>query len=223
MCTWHTISWLHSWNKLKFKLKFSVYWRHYKQQELELQGPHPLLFINLQCVGSLMSHGIFIYMYDHGYRVWARIWSLGDNLSPWLKFRGTFLFLGGQKSVHSSADAKRFVSVRFPTKIAELIAWDLFIAQPRVMSWFFRFPSILVRFSLINTLSSSSVSFFPDSLWLWFEVKKLSNVRTRFRCDMLTIARRVHHAWLEHETYVFSRAWLKRDFRMLKYTFHVVF
>ena len=44
---------------------------------------------------------------------------------------------------------------------------------------------------------SSSVSFFSDSLWLWFGTKQLSNVRTRFRCDMLTIARRVHHAWLE--------------------------
>ena len=43
---------------------------------------------------------------------------------------------------------------------------------------------------------SSSVSFFSDSLWLWFGVKKLSNFRTRFRCDTLTIARRVHHAWL---------------------------
>ena len=29
-------------------------------------------------------------------RVWARIWSLGDNLSPWLKFWGTFVLLGGQ-------------------------------------------------------------------------------------------------------------------------------
>ena len=42
-------------------------------------------------------------------RVWARIWSLGDNLSPWLKFLGTFSFLGAQKFVHLSADAKGFV------------------------------------------------------------------------------------------------------------------
>ena len=28
--------------------------------------------------------------------VWARIWSLGDNLIPWLTVWGTFLFLGGQ-------------------------------------------------------------------------------------------------------------------------------
>ena len=35
-------------------------------------------------------------------RVWARIWSLGDNLSPWLQFWGTFSFLGGQKFVHPS-------------------------------------------------------------------------------------------------------------------------
>ena len=27
--------------------------------------------------------------------VWARTWSLGDILSPWLKFWGTFLFLRG--------------------------------------------------------------------------------------------------------------------------------
>ena len=39
-------------------------------------------------------------------RVWARIWALGDNLSLWLKFWGTFSFLGGQKFVHPSADAK---------------------------------------------------------------------------------------------------------------------
>ena len=70
MCTWHTIPWLHSWNKLKFKFKFkfSVYWWHYKQQlELELQGPLPLLFMNQQCVGSLMSYGMFIYRYDGYY------------------------------------------------------------------------------------------------------------------------------------------------------------
>ena len=35
--------------------------------------------------------------------------SLGDNFSPWLKFWGTFSFLGGQKFVHPSADAKGFV------------------------------------------------------------------------------------------------------------------
>ena len=43
---------------------------------------------------------------------------------------------------------------------------------------------------------SSSVSFFSDSLWLWCGVKKLSNFRTHFRCDTLTIARCVHHASL---------------------------
>ena len=42
-------------------------------------------------------------------RVWPWIWSLRDNLSPWLKFWGTFSFLGGQKFVHPSADAKGFV------------------------------------------------------------------------------------------------------------------
>ena len=42
---------------------------------------------------------------------------------------------------------------------------------------------------------SSSASFFSDSVWLRFETKKLSIVRTHFQCDML-IARWVHHAWL---------------------------
>ena len=46
MSTWHTIPWLHSWNKLKFKFKFSVYLQHFKQQKLELRGPRPLLFMN---------------------------------------------------------------------------------------------------------------------------------------------------------------------------------
>ena len=40
--------------------------------------------------------------FTQGFRVWARIWSLGDNLSPWLKFWGTFSFLGGQKFAHPS-------------------------------------------------------------------------------------------------------------------------
>ena len=31
----------------------------------------------------------------HRHRVWAKIWSVGDKKSPWLKFWGTFLFLGG--------------------------------------------------------------------------------------------------------------------------------
>ena len=38
-----------------------------QQLEVELQGPRPLLFMNWQCVGSLMSQGIFIYMYDGYY------------------------------------------------------------------------------------------------------------------------------------------------------------
>ena len=41
---------------------------------------------------------------------------------------------------------------------------------------------------------SSSVSFFSDSVWLRFDAKKLSIVRTCFWCDML-IARWVHYAW----------------------------
>ena len=45
-----------------------------------------------------------------------------------------------------------------------------------------------LRSSFISSWSihcSSSVSFFSDSLWLRFGAKKLSNVRTRFRCDIL--------------------------------------
>ena len=82
--------------------------------------------------------------------------------------------------------------LRFPTKIAEhclhfhsATVWV--ISQPGFLesSWIFRFPSILICFFLINTVCSSSVSFFSDSLWLRFGAKKLSNnVRTRFRCDM---------------------------------------
>ena len=33
----------------------------------------------------------------------------GTYLYPWLKFWGTFSFLGGQKFVHPSADVKGFV------------------------------------------------------------------------------------------------------------------
>ena len=44
-------------------------------------------------------------------RVWARIWSLGDNLSPWLKFWGTFSFLGGQKFVHPSFLARPLIGL----------------------------------------------------------------------------------------------------------------
>ena len=53
------------------------------------------------------------------YRVWARIWSLGDNLSPWLKFWGTVLFLGGKAiillfniffCIHTGKPTKRFFS-----------------------------------------------------------------------------------------------------------------
>ena len=53
----------------------------------------------------------FVYMpgTERLNRVWARIWSLGDNSSPWPNFWGTFSFLGGQKFVHPSADAKGFV------------------------------------------------------------------------------------------------------------------
>ena len=135
-----------------------------------------------------------IYFFNTLYRVWARFWSLGDNLSPWLKFWGTFLFLGGQKFVHPSADAKGFVFLMsdknsrtsppfHSATTCDLVIFFGFLWSSSVSSW------------LIHC--SSSVSFFSDSLWLWFGTKQLSNVRTRFRCDMLTIARRVHHAWLE--------------------------
>ena len=122
-------------------------------------------------------------------RVWARIWSLGHNLSPLAKIFGDIFILGGTE-ICTPFCWCRFL--RFLTKIAE--HRPLFITQPHVILWFFRFPSILIHFFLINTLLFSYVSFFSDLLWLW--VKKLSNVRARFQCEMVTIAKHVRHAWL---------------------------
>ena len=51
-------------------------------------------------------------------RVWARIWSLGDNLSPWLKFWGTFSFLGGQKFVHPSFLARLLIGLGRKSQIS---------------------------------------------------------------------------------------------------------
>ena len=70
-------------------------------------------------------------------RVWARIWSLGDNLFPWLKFWETFLFLRGTEICTPLCWCKGVCLLRFPTKIAEHRL--LFMAQPCVISWFFRF------------------------------------------------------------------------------------
>ena len=52
-------------------------------------------------------------------RVWARIWSLGDNLSPWLKFWGTFSFLGGQKFVHPSFLAGLLIGLGQKSQISQ--------------------------------------------------------------------------------------------------------
>ena len=48
----------------------------------------------------------------------------------------------------------------------------------------FSVPSILIRGFLINTLFFFC-TIFSDLLWLRFGAKKLSNVRTRFWCDIL--------------------------------------
>ena len=53
-------------------------------------------------------------------RVWARIWSLGDNLSPWLKFWGTFSFLGGQIFVHPSFLAGLLIGLERKSQISRI-------------------------------------------------------------------------------------------------------
>ena len=129
----------------------------------------------------------------------------------------------GSKICTPFCRCKEVCLLRFPTKKSRTLPpihtatkCDLAtkFAGKFVIFWF---PLIPIHFFLINTVHcSSSVSFFSDSPWLRFGVKKLSNVQTRFWCDFLKIARWVHHAWS-----------LKRDFRMnfkraIKYTFHVL-
>ena len=130
------------------------------------------------------------------------------------------------KFVHRSADATGFVFLDFRQKKQNIASfsyrnqvWSCNQVCWKVRDFFGFLRSSSVSSWLIHC--SSSVSFFSDSLWLRFGVKKLSNVQTRFRCDMLKTARWVHHTWL------LSRASLKCDFRMnfkraIKYTFHVL-
>ena len=87
-----------------------------------------------------------------------------------------------------------FTTLSYMTPIM-YFEWKMTIWLWGIHSSYNRFlQSLFVSSWLIHC--SSSVSFFCYALWLWFGAKKLSNVRTRFRCVMLTFARRVHHAWL---------------------------
>ena len=117
--------------------------------------------------------------------------------------------------------------LRFPTKLAEHRL--LFIAQPSFLesSWLFWFPLILIRFFLINTL------FFFCIIFLWFFLaliwsEKACSCSNTFSMWHVKDCQVHSPGFAEHETYVFSRAWLKYDFRMnskraIKYTFHVLF
>ena len=114
------------------------------------------------------------------------------------------------KFVHPSVNAKGF-----PTKIAEHRLF--FIAQPCVISqpsfleslWFFLFPSILIHFFLINTL------FFFCIIFLWFTLASIWSEKAFFECSNTFSMWHVKDCkvrsprLVEHETYVFSRAWLK--------------
>ena len=82
------------------------------------------------------------------------------------------------------------VCLRFLTKIAEHHL--LFIVQPCVICdqvfWKVRDFFGFFRSSFVSSWLkhySSTVSFFFNSLWLRFGVKKLSNLQTCFWCDML--------------------------------------
>ena len=112
--------------------------------------------------------------------------------------------------MHTLLLMQRVCLLRFSTKIAEHRL--LFIAQPRVISWFFRFPSILIRFFLINTL-------FFCIIFLWFTLASIWSEKA-FWCSNTFSMWHVKDCQVrsprlvEHEMYVFSRAWLKCDFRM---------
>ena len=95
-------------------------------------------------------------------RVWARIWSLGDIFI----FRGTEICT-------PFCWCKGVCLLRFPTKIA----------QPCVISWFFWFPSILIRFFLINTLFFFCIIFLIHS-GFDLERKSILMFEHFFWCDI---------------------------------------
>ena len=93
--------------------------------------------------------------------------------------------------------------LRFRTKIAENFCsfhsatiCDLTAKFSGKFMIFFCFLWSSSVFSWLTHCSSGLL--FADSVWLWFEAKKLSNVQTCFGCDMLKIAKCIHHAfnWL---------------------------
>ena len=61
---------------------------------------------------------------------------------------------------------------------------------------------------------SSSVLLFANSVWLRFEAKKLSTVQTCFTMWHVKDCQVCSPHLVEHDTYMFSRVWLKHDFRM---------
>ena len=144
----------------------------------------------------MSNYYIIIIIIINIIRIWARIWSLGDNLVPLAKILGDIFIFRGTEICTPFCWCKEVCLLRFLTKIAEHRLRPFHSTTTCDLVIFFGF----LRSSSVSSWSihcSSSVSFFSDSLWLWFGAKQLSNVRTRFRCDMLTIARRVHNAWLE--------------------------
>ena len=125
----------------------------------------------------------------------------------------------GSKICTSFCQCEGICLLTFPTKIAEHCL--LFIAQPCVISqpsfpeslWFFSFLLILIHFCLINTLFIFCIIFLWFSLALIWREKAFccSNTFSLWHgkdCQMRS------PCLVDHETYLFSRARLKRDLRM---------
>ena len=73
MCTWHTIPWLNSWNKLKFKFKFSVYLWHFQTARTWLAGTTSPAIYELTVCGFFNVSQNF---YTH---VWCLLWFIVFN------------------------------------------------------------------------------------------------------------------------------------------------
>ena len=133
---------------------------------------------------SFFTNSILMFFY---FTVFMSLQSWGSKIyldTLLLMQKGFYLFRFGTKNrktmppFHSSTMCDP--AAKFSGKF--MIIFFCFLWSSSVSSW-------LVR-------CSSSVSFFSDSVWLRFEAKKLSIVQTCFWCDMLKIARCVHHTWL---------------------------